>query len=88
MFLKVGASHSKNVAVICFHESLVKMIKNAFYFILKALSVLNVFVFLSWLIGHVGMQLDKKAQINFKIFDDRGWGPIITIYILPNNSKK
>ena len=33
---------------------LFKMMKNAFYFTLKALFVLNIFKFLSWLFGHVG----------------------------------
>ena len=30
-----------------------KMMKNAFYFILKAFFVLKIFKFLSWLFGHV-----------------------------------
>ena len=36
---------------ICFYGSPLKM-KNAFYFILKALFVLRIFKFLSWLFGH------------------------------------
>ena len=36
---------------ICFNESLLKVIKNAFYFTLKALFVLK--IFLSWIFGHV-----------------------------------
>ena len=35
------------------NESPVKMMKNAFYFTLKALFVLKLFKFLSWLSGHV-----------------------------------
>ena len=38
--------------VICFIEIPLKMIKNAFYFILKALFVLKIFNFLLWLFGH------------------------------------
>ena len=38
---------------IYFIESLLKMIKNAFCFILQALFVLKIFNFLSWLSGHV-----------------------------------
>ena len=34
-------------------KAFVKMMKNAFYFILKALFVLKIFKFLSWLFGHV-----------------------------------
>ena len=26
-----------------------------------------------WLFGHVGKQLDKKAEFNFKIYDVTGW---------------
>ena len=34
-------------------ESLWKLMKDAFYFVLKALFVLKIFKFLSWLFGHV-----------------------------------
>ena len=44
----------KKICVTCFHESLLKMMKNAFYFMLKALFILKVFKFLSWYFGHVG----------------------------------
>ena len=40
------------------NENLLKMMKNAFYFAIKALFVLKVFKFLSWLFGHVGKRLD------------------------------
>ena len=51
--LKVGLSPSKKFIFICFSESPLKMMKNAFYFILKALMVLKIFKFLSWHLGHV-----------------------------------
>ena len=35
-------------------ESPLKMMKNAFYFTLKALFILKIFKFLSWHFGHVG----------------------------------
>ena len=38
---------------ICFNESPLKMMENAFYFILKVLSVLKIFKYLSWPFGHV-----------------------------------
>ena len=38
--------------VVCFIESPLEMMKNAFYFILKALFVLKMFKFLPWLFGH------------------------------------
>ena len=51
---KVGLSPSKKFCVICLIESPLKMMKNAFRFILKALFVLKIFNFLSQLFGHVG----------------------------------
>ena len=44
------------------------MMKNAFYFILKALFALEIFKFLSGLFGYVEKQLDKKATVIFKIY--------------------
>ena len=52
--VKVGLSPSKNICVICLIESPLKMMKNAFYFILKALFILKIFKFLPRLLGHVG----------------------------------
>ena len=52
--LKAGLSPSKTICVICFIESPLKMMKNAFYFILKALFVFKIFKFLSRLFRHVG----------------------------------
>ena len=53
--IKVGLSPSKKLCVICLIESHSKMMKNAFYFILKALFVPKIFKFLSRLFfGHVG----------------------------------
>ena len=46
------------------------MLKNTFYFILKALFVLEIFKFLFRTFGYVGKRLDKKAKVNFKIYDD------------------
>ena len=44
--------------------------KNAFYFILKAIIVLEKFTFL-WL--YVEKRPDKKAKVNFKILDVTDW---------------
>ena len=44
---KVGLSPSKKVCVICFSENPLKMMKNPFCFILKALFILKMFKFLS-----------------------------------------
>ena len=45
--LKVALSPSKKKCVISFIESPLKLMKNAFYFILKALFVLKISKFLS-----------------------------------------
>ena len=50
-------------------ESLLKMMKNAFYFTSKAVFVLKVFNFLSWLFGHVAKQLNWKDKVNVKFYD-------------------
>ena len=43
----------KKIPFICFNDSPSKIMKNAFYFILKVLFVLKIFKFSSWLFGHV-----------------------------------
>ena len=43
----------KKTFFICFNNSPSKMMKNAFYFILKALFFLKIFIFLSGHFGHV-----------------------------------
>ena len=40
-----------------------------FYFLLKALFVLEIITFLSWLFRYVEKRLDKKAIVIFKIYD-------------------
>ena len=51
--LKADTHLPKN-GIICFNDSSSKMMKNAFYFTLKAFFLLKIFKFLSWLFGHVG----------------------------------
>ena len=46
---------------------------NVFYFILKALFVLQIFKILSLLFSHVEKRLDWKYQVNFEIYDVRTW---------------
>ena len=50
-------------------NALFKMMKNAFHFTSKAVFVLKIFKFLSWLFGHVAKRLDKKDKVNFKFYD-------------------
>ena len=54
-------------------ESPLKMMKNAFYFTSKALFILKIFKFLSWLFGHVAKRLDKKVKVVFKFYDVTAW---------------
>ena len=44
-------------------ESPLKKLKNAFYFISKALFVLKIFKFLSRHFGHVSKRFDKKIRL-------------------------
>ena len=52
--VEVGLSPSKKNCVICFIESPLKLMKDAFYFILKALFIIKIFKFLSWLFDQLG----------------------------------
>ena len=47
--------------------------KNAFYFMLITLFVLEIFAFLSCYFGYVGKLIDKKAMVNFKVFEVIDW---------------
>ena len=50
-----------------------KNIKNAFYFILKTLLVLETFKFLCWFFGLVKERLDYKDKADFKNYDVTVW---------------
>ena len=71
--IKVGLSPSTKIVFICVNKRSLKMIKNIFYFILKAFFVLEKLTSLSWLFGYVEKRLDKKAKINCKIYDFTDW---------------
>ena len=40
---------------------------------LKALFVLEMFTFLTWLFGYVEKRFDKKAMVNCKVYDVTDW---------------
>ena len=61
--------------------------KNAFNFIIKALLVLKILKFLSWLFVHVEKQLDYEDKLNFKIYDVTIWLNRVIIHILSNISQ-
>ena len=58
--------------------------KNAFYFVIKALSVLKIFKFLSCLFGYEGKRLDNKTKVNLKHYDVITSKQTITTHILAN----
>ena len=49
------------------------MMRNTFYFMLKALYVLEIFTLLSQRFGYVENQFDKKVKVNFEIYDVTEW---------------
>ena len=55
---KTGLSPPKN-AFLCFNKSPLKVMKNDFYLMLKALFVLKIFTFLFKLFGYVEKRFDK-----------------------------
>ena len=69
--LKIGLSSSKKVIFVRFNDRPLKMMKNVFYFMLKALLFLEIYTFLSWLFGNVDKRLDKT--FNYKIHDVTDW---------------
>ena len=54
-------------------QSPLKMMKNDFYFMLKAPFVLEIFTFLSRRLGYVEKRLVKKAMVNFKTYNVKDW---------------
>ena len=69
---KVGLSPSKKVFFVCFNDSPSKIMKNAFYFIIKALFVL-IFNFFPWLFEHEEKTAWLERQVNFDIYDVTAW---------------
>ena len=64
--------------------------KNAFYFILKALFVLNIFGFCLDLLIMQKKGLDEKDKVNFKIYDVTAWlaknyNPYFAQYLTKDN---
>ena len=59
----------KKFVFISFNENPLKIMINTFYFILKAPFFLKIFNFCPDFFCHAGKRLDKKAKVNFKIYD-------------------
>ena len=49
------------------------MFKNAYFFLLKALFILEMFTFLYSPFGYAEKRLDKKPMANFEIYDVTDW---------------
>ena len=71
--LKVGLSLSKKICVTCLIESPLKMMKNIFYFVLKAFFVLKIFKFLSRYFGHVGKTVYDFSRKMFLMLHSINW---------------
>ena len=86
--LKVRLSPLKKICTICLIQSLLKVMKNAFYFILKALSILKIFKFLSRHFGHVWkMAWLNRLKLTSKFMTSQPGFQAIPILILPNISQ-
>ena len=83
----MGLSPSNKICVICLIERSLKMMKNSFYFILKALFVLKIFKFLSRLFGHAKNGLVRKIRSASKSITSQPGLQTIAIHILPNISE-
>ena len=64
--VNVRLSTFKKEILIYFNDSLSKIMKNAFYFILKALFVLKIFKFLSLLFGYIEKTVWLERQGQFR----------------------
>ena len=82
----VRLSPYKIFFVICLIESPIKMMKNAFHFILNAIFVLKIFKFLSHF-GEVGKSLIRKIRLTSKFMMSQPGLQTIAIHILPNISQ-
>ena len=76
--LKVGVSPSKKIIFISLNESPLKMMKNAFYFILKLFSFSR---YLNFCLGILVMRLISK------LLTSQAGKQTITTHILPNTSR-
>ena len=88
--LKSGSHLPNKNCVICLIEIPLKMMKNPFYFILKALFSLRIFKFLSWLFGNVGniyFNLYLQIRLTSKFMTSQPGFQTMAIYLLPTISQ-
>ena len=83
MYFKVGLSPSRMCYLL---DSSLNIMKNTFYFILKALFVLKIFKFLAfWSRRENG--LIRKIRLSSKLMTSQTGLQTIAMYILPNISQ-
>ena len=81
-------SHLPKKSFIWFNESPLKLMKNAFYFILKVFFVFKIFKFLSWLFSYIEKNgLTRKIKLISKFMTSQPGQQTIAIHILPNISR-
>ena len=69
-------------------ENPLRIMKNAFYFTLKAVSIINTFKFCSEFFDDVEKPFDKKTEVNFKLYDVTKWETNnYSIHIAPHLKK-
>ena len=68
-------------------ENLLKMTKNVFYFTLKAIFVLKIFICLCWIFGHIENGLIKKIRLISKFITSQPGKQTIAIQILSKISR-
>ena len=86
LFFEVGLSPSKKI-VICLIKSPLKMMKNAFYFILKALFVLKIKVFVTTFWSCRKNGLIKKTRLTSNFITSQPGSQTIAIHMLPDISQ-
>ena len=85
--LKSDSHLPKTIYFICCNDSPSKIMKNAFYFILKTLLVLKIFKFLSWHFGNVKKpSLIRRIRLISKFKTSQTGSERITTHILLNIS--
>ena len=80
--VELGCHLSKKI--ICLNESYLKITQNTFYFMLKALFVLVLFKFLSWLCGYVKNGLKRMQRVFSRFVTSQTGQQIIIIQTLFN----
>ena len=68
IYLKSGSHLPNKILFICFNESPLKMMKNAFHFIWEAPFVLKMFKLLSWLFRYVEKTALLEDKFNLKTY--------------------